>query len=62
MSKMQWRFSAFILAVTLVGCVQAGRPVWKFYAENEEGWFVYDVQSLVHQSGDTVRVWTKAVY
>ena len=62
MSKIRWRLSAFILAITLLGCVQAGRPVWKFYAENEEGWFVYDIQNLTHPSRDIVRVWTKSVY
>ena len=62
MSKMRWRLSAFILAITLLGCAEAWRPVWKFYAENEEGWFVYDIQNLTHPSRDIVRVWTKAVY
>jgi hypothetical protein len=51
-----------IVSLILAGYREAGAVDYRLFAENDEGLFYYDIETITRSSKDTVQVWVREVF
>lgn len=50
------------IGLAIFGCAEKREAKWKYFYQDEDGVYYYDVKSITHPSNHTVRVWFELVF